>query len=201
MGIEGSFGVGDLLFRTKYRLGSLDDFGFAAGLVLGMPTGNLEDFRGVGDVTIEPLLVVARDFGRNNVHMNLGTEIDASYLERSQARYALGVALQPLDWLAVLVDVLGTSDLKRETFTQAVGPVDPGLSFASASFVTNVAAGSDRQIVASYAFPRFDMVNIAAGFEFALFDQVAAYVSAIVPLTHQGLQAPVIPTGGVAYNF
>jgi len=44
MGIEGSFGVGDLLLRTKYRLGSLDDFGFAAGLVLGMPTGNLRTF-------------------------------------------------------------------------------------------------------------------------------------------------------------
>src|SRR5262245_22498974 len=73
---EGSFGVGDILLRTKYRLGSVDDFGFALGLVWGMPTGDPDDFRGTGDWTVEPLVIVSRDFGRANVHMNVGMDFD-----------------------------------------------------------------------------------------------------------------------------
>jgi hypothetical protein len=39
------------------------------------------------------------------------------------------------------------------------------------------------------------------GLKFSFFGRAVAYVNAIVPLTHQGLQASVIPAGGLEYTF
>jgi hypothetical protein len=49
--------------------------------------------------------------------------------------------------------------------------------------------------------PRTDVVELAVGLKFSLVGGAVAYLSAIVPLTHQGLQASVIPTGGLEYTF
>jgi hypothetical protein len=196
---EGSFGVGDVLLRTKYRLGYVDDFGFALGLVLGVPTGNPSDFRGTGDWRVEPVAIVSRNFGRNNVHMSAGMDFDAASFNRTQAHYALGILLEPLQRCAFLLDFLGTSDLQHERFTADFG-IPPFNGTATGPFLTGGEA-QDGTVVGFYDLPRFDRVNVAVGFEFALFDHGAAYVNAVFPLTTQVLRAKVIPSGGITYRF
>jgi hypothetical protein len=192
---EGAFGIGDLLLRTKYRFATVYGVRMAAGLVLRIPTGNEEDFHGVGDVTLQPEFIISRSFGRQNVHANLGMEFDGSNGQGSLARYGVGVTLQPLEWAALLVDVLGRSGLDSQTISQQVNPRFTGAIVPSAFSPTF----SDHTL--TYTLPRTDVVDLAVGLEFSFFGRAVAYVNAIVPLTHQGLQASVIPTGGLEYSF
>jgi hypothetical protein len=192
---EGAFGIGDLLLRSKYHFATVYDVRMAAGLVLRIPTGNENDFHGLGDVTLQPEFIVSRSFGRQNVHANLGLEFNASNGQGSLARYGVGVTLQPLAWAALLVDVLGSSGLDSQTVSQQV---DPSVT----SVVTPPALPSTfsgHTLIST--IPRTDVVELAVGLKFSLVGSAVAYLSAIVPLTHQGLQASVIPTGGLEYTF
>jgi hypothetical protein len=193
---EGAFGIGDLLLRTKYRFATVDAVEMAAGLVLRIPTGNEEDFHGVGDVTLQPQFIISRSFGRQDVHANLGMEFNAGNSQGSLAHYGIGVSLQPLDWAAFLVDVIGTSALDGQTISQQVGPNVTNIFVPTVFSVHPTSNG-----VVTGTIPRTDVVDLAVGFKFNLFDRGVAYVNAIVPLTHQGLQASVIPTGGLEYTF
>src|SRR5262249_58699475 len=103
---------GHTLLRRQYRFRDDPDRAKRDGaLTLRMPSGNPGNFQGLGDFTITPTLVVSRAIGRNDVHMNLGMEFDTADAERTRAHNAIGVTLQPRAWLAILLDVLGSSGL------------------------------------------------------------------------------------------
>jgi hypothetical protein len=197
-----SFGVGDLLVRAKYRFGYVSDFGFAAGLTLRCPTGNDQNFHGIGDWTVQPTFIVSRAFGLNDVHANLGMEFNAADSERTQARYGIGATLQmeQLRWVALLVDILGNSGLDNEQFTQTV-PFPAGASGTVHNFFVTSAQSSDGSLRVTSTLPRTDQVSIAVGLKFALWGNALGYLNAIVPLTQQGLQADVISAVGFEYSF
>jgi hypothetical protein len=201
---DSSVGVGDLLVRAKYRFGYLADFGFAGGFTLRCPTGNDENFHGLGDWTVQPALIVSRVFGLNDIHANLGMEFNAADSTLTRARYGIGATLgiEQLRWLAFLVDILGSSGLDNQTFTQTVSfpqGISP-IGFVS-PFVTSQHRNADGSVSVTSTIPRTDQVNIAVGFKFALWGNALGYLNALVPLTHQGLQADVVPAAGVEYSF
>ena len=84
-------GVGDLQLRTKYHLLSRNGFNLASGLNLRLPTGDEDDFQGLGDTTLTPFFSVAQEYGRFDFHLAAGVEINADDTERSRVRYAAGV--------------------------------------------------------------------------------------------------------------
>ena len=95
-----AFSIGDMLLRTKYRFYDDPDVLLLAGaMTFRVPTGNPDNFQGLGDFTIAPTLVASRPFGRSELHMNLGMEFDTMNGERTRARYAIGATIQPLDRL------------------------------------------------------------------------------------------------------
>lgn len=49
--------------------------------------------------------------------------------------------------------------------------------------------------------PRSDVVDLAVGLRLAVAGSVVAFASAIVPLTHDGLRAEVMPTAGVEVSL
>lgn len=181
---ETRLGLGDLLLRTKYRLGWFLAAELAAALTLRVPTGYEDNFQGLGDWIVIPSLVGGRDVGPHNFHVNLGVEANASAVERTRVRYGVGASLRVLERLSVLVDVFGSSGLVDEdflagTFTLADG-TEEGLHTTA---------------------PRTDLVDAAVGMKVKLYGSAIGFASAIVPLTTDGLRADVIPMGGVQVTF
>ena len=175
---EEAVGIGDLRLASKYRFWERRGLALAAELDLRLPTGRRENFQGTGDLFIAPLLVVGYQLGAHHLHATLGIDYDANRLERSRARYALGVSLQMGKWLALLVDLLGTSDLGSSSIR--VRLPDQALS-----------VGVSRR----------DYVDVSAALKVDLWGRASMFAGAIVPITDDGLRADVLPIAGVQGTF
>jgi hypothetical protein len=147
----------------------------AAGLTARLPTGNADNFQGLGDFVLTPLFIASRAIGRNDVHLNVGFDVDTQQLGRSRVRYAVGVTLHVIDRVAFLLDFLGSSGVADDTFTTGAGQ-------------TEVVARSDN-------------VFAAPGLKIELFGSGVAFLGAVVPLTFNGVQAKVLPAGGIEFTF
>ncbi len=184
-----SFGAGDLLVRTKYRF--LDNpLGLATGLQLRLPTGNPDNFAGLGDVTLSPFLVGSRIVGIFDFHGTLGFEINASDLQGTNAFYNVGVTAQVLEPLALFFDFLGRS---------ALTDFDLDVPGASGTAAPN---GVGQDLNTGQVFiARQDYFDIAAGLKFAVAGNAVGFVGAIVPINSAGLRADVLPAGGLSISF
>lgn len=194
---DDAFGVGDVLVRTKYRF--LDGAGvnLAGALGIRVPTGEEEDFHGLGDVTVTPSLIASQSFGMLDFHGQLGIEVNADDLERTRARYAIGAAVQPIQLLALYVEAIGSSSFVDDEFSiPKAGAIVPNFDLLPNDFIK---ANRPNEIVAFV--PRTDVVDLALGCKVNVAQSVVAYVGAVVPLTDDSLRAAVIPTGGVEVGF
>src|SRR5262249_46843183 len=201
-----AFGIGDILLRTKYRFYDDPNVLLLAGaMTLRMPSGDPDNFQGLGDFTITPTLIASRPFGRNDLHMNLGMEFDTMNGQRTRARYAIGTTMQPLARLALLVDVLGSSGLDTEHFTIPIGsgghlprnfplqvqsitpvcgPIGHGRSIDCVNYTVS------RNQVNGFV-PRSDIIDLSTGIKYNPFGTLDIYLLAVIPLNHQGLRAAV----------
>ncbi len=167
-------GIGDILLRTKYQLHDLAGFQLATSVVLRVPSGNPDDFQGLGDVTLTPTLITQRAIGPHLFQANAGVEVNADNPAQSRARYAVGMTIQVMPKLDLLAHIIGNSGFVDDHFTH--GDV-------------------------SGALPRTDIVDGVAGLEFAFTKNIVAQVGAIVPVTHDGLRAAVTPVGWLGGRF
>jgi len=175
---QDKFGPGDVLVRTKYRLPDYASFKFASLLSVRLPTGNEDNFQGLGDVVVTPQLVVARNIGPHDVHLNCGVDVNATNLEASRVRYAAGAGLYLTSALSALVDVIGTSSLSTVSFTEQFG--------------TQSVSGT---------VARTNIVDVYAGFKTVLPKNLLLNLGALVPVTNDGLRAAVVPVAGVQATF
>lgn len=184
-----AFGPGDLQVRTKYRI--LDDpLPLAAGLSLRLPSGDPDNFMGLGDVTLTPYLVVSRVIQRYDFHASVGIEANASDVDSSRGIYALGITAQIIEPLAFFFDFVGASMLTD---------VDLDVPGSAGSVAPK---GVDQDVVTgAVSIPRSDYLNIVSGFKFALPGRVVGFLGAIVPVNDSGLRADVLPTGGIEVTF
>jgi hypothetical protein len=190
-----AFGPGDLLLRTKYRLPRMGAVKLAAELALQLPTGSQSDFQGQGNVIVTPAVVASRTWGRQEVHATLGCQLNAGDLQRTRALYALGVVVQPWAHVGFPIDVIGSSSFVDDTFTVPTkGKIVP--QELGTDFVQSVGRGEITAFV-----PQSNVVNIAIGVKANPWRTLVMYANAIVPLTNDGLRAPVIPAIGVEYTF
>ena len=184
-------GVGDLQLRTKYHLFSSGGFNLASGLTLRLPTGDEDDFQGLGDTTLTPFFSVAQEYGRFDFHLAAGVEINADDTERSRVRYAAGVTAGIIEPLAFLVDVIGHSNVTDQDISVTVPTFvnAPGTSEASPS--TRTVPGELRT----------DIVDLALGFKAAFPHSLVGFAGVFVPLNDDGLRADVIPTANIEVSF
>ncbi|MFI5042146.1 MAG: transporter [Acidimicrobiales bacterium] len=200
-------GLGDVQVRTKYRLTEGSGFNVAAGLGLRLPTGKKTDFQGFGDTTVTPFLVGSQIFHGHDFHINLGMETNANDIDLSRVRYGAGVALQPWEPLAFLIDVIGSSGIQSTTLTTkspaGVDPTDLGPDAQCPTCPTGVQVNrrADGQFDIVTPVGRTDVVDIAVGLKARIAGNVVAFASAIVPLTSDGVRADVVPTGGIEIGF
>jgi hypothetical protein len=171
---ETAFGVGDIIVRGKYRLPSAASADFATLLALRLPSGDQDNFQGLGDVVVTPLLAMGRTLGPHEVHANLGVDANSDDLHRSRVRYAAGASFRVLSPLSLLVDVIGSSGVSDD------------------HFVVRGASGS---------VDRTDIVDVAIGLKLAVGDRFIGNLGVIRQLTDDGLTADVIPTAGFELTF
>jgi hypothetical protein len=188
-----AFGPGDVLLRTKYRFVHGDPLSVAAALTIRTPTGEEDDFQGLGDWAVTPTLILSMPLGPVLLHSTLGMEVNADDLQRTRARYSLGGSWQFMEQAAFLADVLGSSALVQDEFTiQGIGAPVNGLDLIDADpFGGTSVLGVDRT----------DIIDLATGFKVVPMHDLLFYVGAIVSLNDQGLRADVIPTGSIEWSF
>ncbi len=193
---DGAVGLGDVLVRTKLRVVDAELARVALALGIRTPSGSAKDFHGLGDTIVTPSVIVSRAFGRHDVHLNLGVDCNADDLERTRARYAAGASIQPWERLAFLLDVIGSSSFTDDEFSfpAAVGSIKQ--LFGNDALVRSVTRDSVTAFV-----PRSDVVDLAFGVKVNPVGTLVGYVTAIVPLTRDGLRAEVIPSAGVEWSF
>ena len=196
-----ALGIGDILIRTKYRLVDPAPVGVATALTIRTPSGEEDDFQGLGDVTLTPLLVLSYPFGAYSLHGTLGFEFNVDDIERTRGRYTVGGSAQLFEKLgfigrtAFLADFLGSSALGADEFESPPNTVgDPGAG------VSAVGVGSANNTLLEVN--RTDLLDLAAGIKTALPGNGVLYVGAIIPLNDDGIRVEeAIPTGGIEFGF
>ncbi|HSD11736.1 MAG TPA: hypothetical protein VLF14_12155 [Candidatus Binatia bacterium] len=184
---DNHLGVGDLQLRTKYRLGPIAGFGTAAGLTFRFPSGSQDNFQGFGEFTLEPFFVTARDFGPINLHASTGFQIDPQTTDRTRVRYGGGAAWQVHERVAIITDVIGSSNITSEEESITVPTFDQQGNIV----------GSDTVTTQLHA----DIVDVVPGIKVNVAGSMFAFFSAFVPINDSGLRADFIPTGGVEMSF
>jgi len=203
---DNAFGVGDILVRTKYRFNDGPGPLFAGAFTVRTPSGNEDDFQGLGDVTLTPAIIGTKNWGPHELHGSLGVEVDAQDLDRSRARYGIGGVIQPIEKVGILLDVVGSSSFVDDEFTVSAGGRIPQVfesDFQNTDFIRDpntTRAFTPTGNVVGFV-PRSDIVDLNVGLKVNIFSTAIAYVGAIVPLTKDGLRADVIPAGAVEYTF
>lgn len=191
---EDKVGIGDMLLRAKAKVVDTEHFDLAAALSFRLATGKEENFQGLGDYTVTPLLIASVPLGPHSIHASMGAEMNADSVDRSRARYTLGGTLRIVEQVAFLVDFLGSSGFVDEDVT--LPPRTSGLLK-----VTDVPGGEFPLGGSTAKLKRTDLLDLAAGFKVNLFGTAIAYVGAIVPLNNDGLRTEVAPTGGLEFTF
>jgi hypothetical protein len=177
-------GVGDVLFRTKYRLTDDAPVNAAVGFGVRVPTGSAEDFQGLGDPTFTPSLVLSRIVARQDLHLNLGVEVNGTDLERTRGRYGLGATLQAVDWAAVLVDFVGSSSFVDDDFT-----FESPFPLAGGGVSVTPRPGGGYEVAS--AVERSDVLDLAVGVKLVAPWGASGFATAIVPVTHDALRSDV----------
>jgi len=149
-----SSGIGDIAALAKYRFVTFgkdaqpDPGGVAFAVVLHMPTGDRQQFRGLGRTRTAVSLVFSSGQGRLRPHANAGFEVwnksvdtvtdfttNTTARARHQVLYAAGLEFEAAPKLTLLIDVVGQNVLSAGRVDyQGVQP-PPGASAAS-SLVT-----------------------------------------------------------------
>ena len=185
-------GVGDVLFRTKYRLTDAAPVNTALGFTVRVPTGSAEDFQGLGDPTFTPGLVLSRIIARQDLHLNLGVEVNGTDLQRTRARYGLGATLQAVDWAALLIDFVGSSSFVDDTFTfESPYPLMGGGVHATPR------PGGGYEV--SSAVARTDVLDFAVGVKLAGPRGLSGFGTAILPVTQDALRSDVAVAVGIEW--
>jgi hypothetical protein len=190
-----AFGIGDVVLRTKYRF--LDaPVKFASLIAVRVPSGDPGNFRGIGDTTVTPSVVVSRAIRGHDVHASAGVEMNADDLQRTRARYAAGVTLQPWTRLACLLDLIGSSSFVDDEFR-----IPRPLHRSDQLFGNPDVIESVSPTTVTARVPRSDVLDFAVGLKASFFGTGAAFVGAIFPVTSDGLRADVVPAAGVEASF
>lgn len=197
---DDAVGVGDLLLRTKYQVWDDNYFDLAFGLTLRVPTGDEDDFQGLGDTTLMPFFVLASELGQLHLHAASGIEVNFDDSDRSRIRYGGGGALQMVEQVALFVDVIGSANVTTDRISVTVPQFvnAPGRSDAPPSEVPGSGIPDLRTFSRNVSS---DIVDLSVGLKLNLYRSVVGYAGVFVPLNDDGLRSDVIPTAGVEVSF
>lgn len=194
-------GVGDLLLRTKYNLLDRENVNLAAGLTLRLPTGDEDNFQGLGDTTVMPFFALSFEYERLDFHTSNGIEINADDTDRSRVRYGGGVTFQLHEQIALFVDVIGSSSIATDRLSVTINQFvnSPGASDTPPS--ENPSANLADTRTFTEKVKKTDIVDVSVGLKANVYGSVVGFAGALVPLNNDGLRADFIPSAGLEVSF
>ena len=213
---DDKLGIGDIHLRAKYAP-LRRPFNMAALLDLSLPTGKKKNFQGTGDTRLQTSLVASKDvLDFLEIHGQAGVLFNINTIDRSDARYAMGETAQATNWMALTVDFIGRSEFGPQsripntgrlpavrniggepTLTQPLSEID-GVD-ANGNPVNEDDNFKGRPIFID--IKRNDVLDLAVGGRFAVWDMGILFVNFLVPLNQDGLRADFVPTVGFERTF
>jgi hypothetical protein len=206
-----STGLGDIAVSGKYRLTSFgegppDPGGIALVATVRLPTGDRENFRGLGITRTMVSAVVSSGKGRFRPHGNVGFDFwsdsfdaitdeagNTSVSARHQFQYAAGFEFEAAPKLTLLVDLLGRHilgagqvGLKTETPT----PTSPFGRIGATSVESFVALDEG-----------ISKLTLAPGVRLNLKGNFVVSLNALATLRDNGLHDKFIPVVGLDWTF
>ena len=190
-------GIGDVVLRLKGTPFRGEASALAFGLDVRLPTGDEEDFLGLGTVGLRPFLAASFSHGRVAPHVNLsylwngesvlggdvatGTKGDLP----DQVTYAVGLDIGASKRLTLAFDFVGTyvvdsPRLIRQTFTAANGQAFPQIGFVTESY---------------------NLANAAAGLKWNPAGRLLIDFNLLFKLDSAGLRDDITPLFGIEYAF
>ena len=190
-------GIGDLVLRFKGAPVRGEAGGVAFGLDVRFPTGDENDFLGLGAYGVKPFMAASFSHGRAATHVNVaylwngksvlagdpakGTKEDMP----DQVTYAVGLDLGASKRLTLVFDFLGTyvidsPRMSTGTFTAANGSAFPQISFSKDSY---------------------NMANGAVGMKFNPAGKLLIDFNVLFKLDSSGLRDKATPLVGIEYAF
>jgi hypothetical protein len=189
-------GPGDIQLRTKYHLLEAGGFNLASGLALRLPSGSDGDFQGLGDYTLTPFLALSQEYGPVEAHANGGIQINFDDSDRSRLRYAGGVTLRLIEEVALLVDIIGSSNLQSDRVSRLVTD-----SITIGDFPNQTVMSRERIVTRKV---HTDIVDLNVGFKtspFGVQRSIVGFATVFIPLNDDGLRADAIPAVGLEVGF
>ena len=201
-----SQGIGDIGALVKYRLAHFgtdqpDPGGVAMIVTMRMPTGDRNNFRGLGVTRTLLSGIVSAGKGRFRPHGNAGYEywskgVDAvtnvsprtTVRARNQIQYAAGVELEATPKLTLMADLIGRHIL---------GAGQIGFQNTPATLPSDIAAGVT-SFDSMVALPEgIRKLNLVPGLKLNLKGNMVLSLNAIVSLQDNGLHARFTPVVGI----
>jgi hypothetical protein len=108
-------------------------------------------------------------------------------------RYAGGVTFQVIEQLALLVDVIGSSNLRTDRVSTKV----PVFAATTSATAPPPATGFTRISTTLNT----DIVDLAVGLKVNLVESAVGFVTVFLPLNDDGLRSDLVPAVGLEVNF
>jgi hypothetical protein len=185
------FGVGDVLARLKYRLPDQGRFRSALGLQLRFPSGSKANFQGTGEFEASPSFYVSTlVWDHLHPHLNAAVDIRPGEIDRSQARYGVGLDADVLTRLGLSLAFLGRSEFSRSA------------KFSDTAFLHQTPTGARPEPLLGLNFGRKDYFDVALGARVVVWREIMVFANVTRRLNNDGLRNDtVIPAVGVEGTF
>ena len=173
-----STGIGDIVLRAKYNFLKTDPALLAAGLDLRLPSGSVDELRGVGTPVVSPVFIAStRPYAGVSPHLNLGFHLsgDTSKIDH-EFFYNAGFDWSIIRPVTFAFDILGRRILNNKRLEAGQGP--DGTKIASS-----------------------DVLDASIGVKVNVYKNVLGVVNVLVPLNHTGLRDNVTPLVGLEVAF
>jgi len=190
------FGVGDIAALAKFRVLKFkgedvpDPGGAAINVVMRLPTGDVDNLRGLGVTRTLGSFVVSFGKGPLKPHGSVGFEywnkavnVPGEHL-KNQFQFNGGVEIVAAPKLTLLADVLGQRVL-------GAGPVELG----AVTSLAGIGATSAQALL--FADGSLNKVSLIPGMKVNLIGKMVLSLSAIVTMSNNGLHAKVTPVAGL----
>jgi len=193
---DDAVGIGDILVRVKYEFISSASRGMALMVDVRPPTGDEDDFLGIGHATARFTLIASAAVADFTPHANIAFDYRNSDIERDRVDLFAGFDQKLYERLTIAGDVLGRFE---------VGKRNPATVFPRTAEISRPAGASTyRRTVSLTNIPDFrsdHVVDGALGFRFAPRRSLLIVGNVLVPLNRGGLRSTIVPTLGVEFTL
>ncbi|MEP6832754.1 MAG: hypothetical protein ABJB74_05135 [Gemmatimonas sp.] len=180
-----SIGLGDVAARAKLNL--TNDRKFAIFGDVRLPTGDADEFRGSGAVSVRALGVYSTQYRDMSPHANVGVLVRTGDTQKNAFLTTLGFDQLVSESLTFAADLLAEVQL-GDNVLAAPEPVVITSPFNRSITPTNLPSSKDH------------VVSTALGFKYKSRNGVTAFLNALVPVRAGSLQPAVTWTTGLEIN-